>query len=296
MNALAHSFISNLASGRGSVTAELEAALTQILEVARESWKPIAVNGPTFAVYLAKRVPEDAEDLGFALESMHTNSLYLACACSLGDEGAIRRFEAEFFDLIAPSLKRLDTTGTIVDEATQTLRERLFVATPERAAKVGSYAGRGDLRKWVRAAAVRIGLDLLRTNQNEQRRQEDGEVLEAIAHEADDPGLAHLRAHYGDALRRSFAASLDALSDKERTALRYHYVDKLNIEQIGALHRVHKTTAFRQLEKARKTLIESTREHLRGVLGIERAELDSVMRLIKSDLNLSIQRLLKEKG
>jgi transposase len=37
--------------------------------------------------------------------------------------------------------------------------------------------------------------------------------------------------------------------------LRYHHVDGLNIDEIGAIYRVHRVTAFRWLEKAKEQLV-----------------------------------------
>ena len=70
--------------------------------------------------------------------------------------------------------------------------------------------------------------------------------------------------------------------------LRYHLIDRLNIDQIAAIHDVHRATAARWLVRIRAQLEERTREELRRALGVSGAELDSIIRLIQSQLDLSI--------
>ncbi len=74
--------------------------------------------------------------------------------------------------------------------------------------------------------------------------------------------------------------------------LRYHFLQGLNIEQIGAIHSVHRATVARWLASLRKDLLESTREALARRLDVGDAEVESIMRLIRSQLDASIERLL----
>jgi len=74
--------------------------------------------------------------------------------------------------------------------------------------------------------------------------------------------------------------------------LRYHHVDGLNIDEIGAIYRVHRVTAFRWLEKAKEKLVEATLARMRTRLNVSARELDSVLRLIRSQVHLSLVRHL----
>ena len=82
------------------------------------------------------------------------------------------------------------------------------------------------------------------------------------------------------------------LGAREQTLLRYHHVDGLNIDEIGAIYRVHRVTAFRWIEKAKEQLIKATLELLRTRLKLPSAELDSVLRMIRSQIHLSLVRHL----
>lgn len=260
---------------------------------ARLRWAPIEVDDLAFVRFVAHRIPESSADLIESLNALHTDALYLTCACAQGNEAAITRFELNFFEVARPTLLRIDQSGALYDDAMQTMRERLFVAAPGGRAKVVDYMGRGPLRSWVRAVAVRIGLDLSRKEKSEQARRENEDILDALPDSTEDPELAYLREHYGEALRESLAAALHGLPAQDRGVLRCHYVDQLNIEQIGRIFQVHKTTAHRRLLKARAALIESTRTRMKRSLGVATQEIDSVMRLVDNDLNLSLRRLLQ---
>ncbi len=71
-------------------------------------------------------------------------------------------------------------------------------------------------------------------------------------------------------------------------------MDGLNIDEIGAIYRVHRVTAYRWLEKARDALVKHTQKLLAAQLKVEKREFDSIMRLIRSQLHLSLVRHLGE--
>ena len=67
------------------------------------------------------------------------------------DEAFEKAFASEFDTVFA----RMGTSPAVGDEVRQTLRQKLFVASGEGKPKIATYAGRGDLRSWLRASAVR---------------------------------------------------------------------------------------------------------------------------------------------
>jgi RNA polymerase sigma-70 factor (ECF subfamily) len=90
-------------------------------------------------------------------------------------------------------------------------------------------------------------------------------------------------------LGRSPAKSRSA---EDRNVLRYHFAHGLTIDQIGALYHVHRATAARRVAKARDELLAGTRRRLMARLALNRADLDSVMRLIESSIHVSLRRVL----
>src|SRR5262249_12401783 len=108
----------------------------------------------------------------------------------------------------------------------------------------------------------------------------------------DDPELAYMKRTYSNEFKQAFGEALAGLGAREQTLLRYHHVDGLNIDEIGAIYRVHRVTAFRWLEKAKEQLVERTLETLPTRLRITSKELDSVLRMIRSQIHLSLVRQL----
>jgi RNA polymerase sigma-70 factor (ECF subfamily) len=56
---------------------------------------------------------------------------------------------------------------------------------------------------------------------------------------------------------------------------------------------VHRTTAWRRLEQARGGILQRTREALGERLGIDATELDSVIRVVHSRLDVTIEPFLR---
>ena len=183
-----------------------------------------------------------------------------------------------------------------VADVKQLVRQRLFVGggtagAPTSKGKISEYGGRGDLRRWVRSVAVRTCLNDLRKGKREILVDDDQLIAQhAIA--ADDPEVEYMKRTYAAEFKAAFSEALGKLGAREQTLLRYHHVDGLNIDEIGAIYRVHRVTAFRWLEKAKEILVRGTLETLRGRLKLPTDELDSVLRMIRSQIHLSLVRHL----
>ena len=59
------------------------------------------------------------------------------------------------------------------------------------------------------------------------------------------------------------------------------------------LYRAHRATVPRWIAAVRETLFEGTRAHLMERLSITTSEVDSVLRLIDSQLEISIEAVLR---
>ena len=101
----------------------------------------------------------------------------------------------------------------------------------------------------------------------------------------DDPEIEYMKRTYAAEFRAAFADAMAQLGPREQTLLRYHHIDGLNIDEIGAIYRVHRVTAFRWLEKAKETLVVATLGALKTRLNVSPRELDSVLRLIRCDVD-----------
>jgi RNA polymerase sigma-70 factor (ECF subfamily) len=79
-----------------------------------------------------------------------------------------------------------------------------------------------------------------------------------------------------------------------RTLLRLHYLDVLTLEKIARLFHVGRTTAHRWIADAREALLADTTRRVRELLVLSDSEVDSLLPLVASQLDVSLSRLLGE--
>jgi RNA polymerase sigma-70 factor (ECF subfamily) len=108
------------------------------------------------------------------------------------------------------------------------------------------------------------------------------------------PALAVMKAKYRDEFKRAFHAAVAALSDRERLLLRQAELDGLSIDELAKFYGVHRATTARWVESAREAVLKKTQEALAERLAIASAEVASIMRLIRSSLDVSLPALLRD--
>jgi RNA polymerase sigma-70 factor (ECF subfamily) len=286
---LAEQFIAQKAGGATAATAELERALCDLLEQARTAWPTLGLSDETFLRYLAERVGEDGDPVE-VLGSLHAADLYLACACSQGEPRAIAAFEERYVGPIEAHLARSDALPTFSQELKQTLRERVLVAREGLLPRIASYNGRGPLGGWLRMVAARVAVDLRRKQKNEGTRP--GSL--AVPLPSLDPELAYLKERY----RREFEAALEGafrgLSARDGAIMRLHFLEGMPVSGIATSYHVTARTVQRWIATAQTSVLDETRRVLSEKLALSGAELDSLLGLVKSELNLSFHRFLEK--
>lgn len=276
------------AAGREPDASAADALGTLLVAAHREGqahWS-VALDALVFARYLGERV--EGDDLAADVAGLHTQDLLLSCACVDGDDAAIRAFEREYMSTVPAMVSRLQPPATVVDDMRQNLRDRLLVASGDRPPAIARYAGRGALAGWLKVVAVRETMALLK-RRGPEAADDEVALLSAPGH---DPEFDLMRDRYGDAFRAAFKTALLALSPRDRDVLRGHLVERLSIDQIGSLHGVHRATAARWLVSIRDGLYEATTAELTRKLDIEPAECESILRLIRSQLHVTVGRHL----
>jgi RNA polymerase sigma-70 factor (ECF subfamily) len=266
----------------------LDATVRRHLDGARAAYPDVRVDDDRFLAHLARCLP--AEETADALATLHGADLYLALACGLGDPRAIAELEKRFIAEVPDSLTRL-AQKVQPDEVVQVLRAKLLVAEQGATPKILDYSGRGPLGGWLRVAAIRTALDLTRRGANERPSAGDDALLEVPA-SIEDPELEHIRARHRADFKSAFEAALRSLSKEDRNILRLHLVDSLNIDEIGTIFQVHRATAARWIARCREKVHDETRRILLERLRIGDTELTSILGIVRSQLDLSINRLL----
>ncbi len=273
---------------------DLDRRLWNIVAEGRAAWPDLTIDAKDVVQFVARQITEDLAE--GALDGLRPADLYLAAACAKGLTAAINAFDREYMKEVDIALARMRIGPPRLSDVKQLVRQRLFVGggtagAPTSVGKIAEYGGRGDLRRWVRSVAVRTCLNDLRKGKREILVDDD-HLIAQHAVSSDDPEVEYMKRTYSNEFKQAFSDALSKLGPREQTLLRYHHVDGLNIDEIGAIYRVHRVTAFRWLEKAKELLVRQTLDTLRARLKLPAAELDSVLRMIRSQIHLSLIRHL----
>ena len=157
-----------------------------------------------------------------------------------------------------------------------------------------SFGGRAPLSVWLAAAAQTTALSLQRAN-NVQARLKTRVAAEAQV-AALDPELRYLQAQYADRFEEAFHHALARLSDRGRMVLRLHSFLGMTLDQLAAVYGVNPATISRWFARAREDLLDETAKYMRDTFGVSPAELPSLARVLVSQLDLSLARLLGGTG
>ncbi len=288
--ALSEAFLSEasprLAQGLRALP-HLEQTLRELLERARRAHPTLRFSPDDFLRHLAARLPVTGEP-GALLSSIRVEELLLTFACAQGDAAAIAVLDTQVLSLVREWFPREDAAQ--VAELQQRLRHRLLIGEGNSPPKIATFTGRGALAQWTRAVATRLAVDLRREAAGGIPLEEAPEEPEALVR--NDPEFSFIRARYMEDFRQSFREALGALTPKERNLLRLHYVDNLSVESVGTMYQTSRSTAARWIAQSRQQLLERTRAILAQRLKLAPQELESLMGVLRSHLDVSLHRLL----
>ena len=246
----------------------------------------------TFAKHLARAIKVGGANL-CAISAMAIEDLFLACACLAGIEGAAIVFNARHGATIRGTIARI-VRGADNGEVEQQLVASLLVGSAAAPARIGSYAGKAPLDRWLGVAAQRAALMWLRENQTEARAR-DSASAEPAASGNTHPEMAFVKDRYRGDFEQALKESLARLPDRQRTLLRLHLVNGVSVEKIGQMFAVSQPTASRWLAAARETLLGDIKSTLGNRLGASSKELASLAGMVASRLDLSLSMLLRSR-
>jgi len=276
-----------VSEGAESTSDEFDAALRDIIAVAQRACPTFVVPVDVFAAYVRERLATDVPP-EVALRRMHALDLYLACACAHGNAEAIAAFDKRCLGPLDRALRRMGIDPDVIAEVKQTIRSRVLVGEGGRAEIVDFY-GRGDLRGWVRVMAARHAFRMNSRARREVAIENDELLQRMVAPE--NPEIDYAKGLYRQQFKRAFEAALQALPDREQTLLRQHYIDGSTLDELATLYRVHRSTAARLLSRARTMVLEATRDQLISELQVPSQDLDSILRMIWSQIEITLRGL-----
>lgn len=223
-----------------------------------------------------------------ALEELAIEDVYLACACGGGAVGAAVAFETRFGKVIRRAVARVLATYDERDDAEQRVRQHLLVGDAGAPPAIDKYLGYGPLESWVSVVAIRVAISLGRAESSE-RRLRGKAIAEATGI---DPERLIIREEVRLELETAVKDALAALSDRERLILRLFLVSGMTLDAISRSMGVSRQAVSRSLARSREGLLEDVNRSLKERLKVSRGDLTSIIRLVASQLDVSISRLL----
>lgn len=243
---------------------------TDLWRAARARWPGIYVPAAEFAAWLNGRP-----------RARYMEDLYLALACVRADNRALAVFNRIIVEQVSIGGRSL--TPAELDELHQELRTRLLVGEGNTPPRLAGYNGEGSLRAWVRTAAARVAVDLWRS----RKMVAPDDMLFDLADSGPNPELNHLRHRYGGEIKEALRAAFGSLTTEDQLVLRQHYLDGVTLPKLAHLHGVHRVTILRRIARARLRLTEAARREIQRQSRLDEAELDSVLRLVDSQIEIS---------
>ncbi|MFP2907340.1 sigma-70 family RNA polymerase sigma factor, partial [Pyxidicoccus sp. 3LFB2] len=241
-----------------------------------------------FLRHVARHLPSEGA-LEDVLRQLRADDLYLACACAAGEPQALRHFEHHILPKVSSRLGQ--HPGATLDEVLQVARQRLLLGVGGTAPKIAEFSGRGALTGWVRIVASRIAQELRSQAGRQELFSEPPQALERLL-SRDDPERELLQAHSRQVLTDSLQAALAELTERERALLRLHHVHGLTMDRIATMYGEPRSSVARHVAQARERLLKLTHRELASRLKLNGQELESLLGLVQSRLDLSLHRLM----
>jgi RNA polymerase sigma-70 factor (ECF subfamily) len=195
-------------------------------------------------------------------------------------------FQSLYADAIDGGARSVDASREQVEEVRQRVLELLFIGSARGGPRIAQYKGQGPLGAWLRTTAKRVALRIATSDKAERLTAED-----ALANElADtcDQELAMLRAHYSRVFREALTGALRDLPSEERMLLQLSLVGGISTVRIAKMYQVNQSTISRQIQRAASKTFDSVRQRLRADLGIASAEVESLLAIVRSHIEMTL--------
>ena len=257
------------------------------------AWTPVSLAVDRYARQLAARLepPAAGASIAATLASLHLVDFYLAFAAGLGLKEAQALFIERYLAPIEGAVSSIDASPGFVDDVRQALHVRLLLL-PEGSPKILQYGGRASLASWVAVSARRAALELVRDGAAHRKAVE--RAAEEPVNLDLDPELQFLKTRYRAAFKAAVTEAIARLPSRERTILRLHAVGGLTLARIAAMFSVDESTVCRWEKRAREVILAETHRELGLQLDLRVNELPSLARLVTSQLDVSVARLLAD--
>jgi RNA polymerase sigma-70 factor (ECF subfamily) len=214
-------------------------------------------------------------------DGVHVDDLARAFLSLEGDVATMADLESTLKSMV-PVVRTVSRCPAFVEDVLQEVKLRLFVQK-----QLGRYGGRGPLAGWLRRVVLNAALTMKGVSSRSRRSTLGPEAMPT------HPELDFLKARYKDDFSSAFTRALQQLTVRERTLLRLNALGDASIDDLAGVYQVHRATVARWIQSARRRLLETTRQTLVDDLGLDPDESEELVRLLKSQLDISLHRLLE---
>jgi RNA polymerase sigma-70 factor len=270
----------------------------------------------------ASDAPVTTDEIREFLDNLQAADLFLALACSVGNERAWWEFDQQHRSYMERVAKHLAKTDIDASESVDAVYVELYgtrIVDGERVSKFALYSGRGSLRGWLRTVIWHSVVDLHRAGHGEVSLDELTENIgEGAAHASfaieersseDRAENELIRTRYRSATVASLSAAMSSLDAHERLLLKYYHVDGLKLREISRLAenessplrdwfqrrsqtreskpdaKVHESTVMRWLEKSYGAIQQRFKDELASNHSLSPKEIELCVELASEDLH-----------
>jgi RNA polymerase sigma-70 factor len=260
-------------------------------------------------------------ELNDFLRQIQAEDLFLALACSNGNERAWWEFDQQHRSYLERVARHLASTDIDAQEVVDTVYVELYgtrVVDGARVSKFATYSGRGSLRGWLRTVIWHSLVDLHRASHDEVSLDEMTEnVGEGFAHASfaetslggEDEMIEQIaKQRYKKATVSAIETAFANLDAHEKLLLLYYHVESMKLREIARLvesqnsplrdwfqrksptreknpeSRIHESTIMRWLEKSYAKVLQLFRTELRAKHELREDEIEICMELATQDL------------
>ncbi len=271
---------------RGEPAAQVpERSLVELHRRGRAAHPDLTVRMEAFGQYLWRC---GADVATHALADLAIDDLYLACACAEGMPGAAAALQRQVDRTVQRAISRVLSSRDERQEAAQQTWQHLLVSEGDKPPRISHYLGHGRIESWISVVATRVAISFGRQETAERRLQKKA-MAEATGV---DPERLLIKGQIRKEFEAAVARGLARLTRRERLVMKLYLVSGMTLASVGASLGVTRQAVSNTLGRARDSILAEVHGSLRDRLKMSPKDLSSVARLLGSQLDISISRVL----
>ncbi len=273
------------------VSGELQELLERVTEAGTAAWPTWDGARVAFKQRLVALVSDDDNAIE-TLRGLHVADLYLAVACAQRVPEAMVVLATKHLSRVDDHLKRrFRGLPTVAADVRGELEDILLLGRGAVAPRIGQYTGRGPLDGFVAAVASNVARTFLRRTTRERAYAQQSVDQPTVSDEGQKRLIA---SRYEAVISEAVRAALSSLDRRSRTIVRLHLSQGVTLTQIARMLNVHQATVSRGLAAAVRHLHSAIRKRLREAHGLNDAEVESIVRDVRSQVSLSLSVVLRD--